>query len=324
MSLRPYARRFVSAVLPLALVAGVAASRIQPAPAPGITFKIRTELRNHPVPEKSKPDTVRAKRLAAIAAARSDDITVGGDAPPVAGRGNGAGNNGIFRRLMMNGSFIKGMGRMDVQGVIGTPELTATQSALFTDTSSTIIDDTQKIWWPTVFDIGSILAFTRAVDDPRASIGMLKVSWDSLPTEQYEGRPAKHFQLKMRYGLVQRGREDSLKALAITDVVSEYWVEDLPINFENRFAGIGRPRKQVPDSLRGEWEKMLALYAQLGKGTIVKFTAAGVIGENAGSATEYTRTMEMTGITTATIEESTLQVPADYAKVTPQRGRGGS
>jgi hypothetical protein len=127
----------------------------------------------------------------------------------------------------------------------------------------------------------------------------------------------------MRYGLAQRGREDSLKALAITDVTSDYWVEDLPINFENRFAGIGRPRRQVPDSLRGEWQKMLALYAQLGKGTIVKFTATGTIGENGPRAIEYTRTMEMTGITPADIDDTTLRVPSDYMKVTPGRGRGG-
>lgn len=326
LSRRP--SRLARAILPLAAIVlvGVGASSRQA--VPGITFKIRTQLRNHPVPEKSRPDSVRIKRLAAEAAARAADVDVGGagaggDAPPNGGRGN-APRTGVNNVLTMNASFIKGRGRMDVQGVIGSPELQATQSALFTDTSSTVIDDVQKTWWARVFDIGSILAFTAAVDNPQASVGSLKVSWDSLPSEEIEGRPARHYQLKMAYGLAQRGREDSLKMLAITDVTSDYWVADLPVNFENRFAGIGRPRRQVPDSLRGEWDKMLALYAHLAKGTIVKFTATGIIGQNAGSATEYTRTMEMTGIKTTDIDESTLKVPADYVKVTPGRGgRGG-
>jgi hypothetical protein len=303
-----------------ALVFMIAASRI--APVPGITFKIRTQLRNHPVPEKSKPDSVRIKRLAAAAAARADADPTAIDAP-AAGRVN-APSTGTNNVLMMSGSFVKGMGRMDVQGVIGTPELTATEAALFTDTSSMIMDDTQKTYWSRVFDIGSILAFTSAVDNPQPSVGALGVSWDSLPSETYEGRTASHFRLKMRYGLVQRGREDSLKTLAITDVTSDYWVEDLPVNFENRFAGIGRPRRQIPDSLRGEWEKMLALYTQLGKGTIVKFSATGLIGENGRSAIEYTRTMEMTDIKPVELDPATLTVPADYTKTTPQRSRGGT
>jgi hypothetical protein len=290
--------------------------------APGITFKIRTQLRNHAVPEKSKPDSVRIKRLAAEAAARaSDDVAVGADAP-IPGRGVG-GTGDANNVLMMTGAFISGLGRMDVQGVIGSTELTATQSALFTDTTSTVVDEAQKTYWARVFDIGSILAFTSAVDNPRASVGMLAVSWDSLPAETYEGRLARHFRLRMRYGLGQRGREDSLKALAITDVTSDYWVEDLPVNFENRFAGIGRPRRPVPDSLRAEWDKMLGLYAQLGKGTIVRFSATGIIGENGPRALEYTRTMEMTDIKPGDVDEAALKVPADFMKVTPQRGRGG-
>jgi hypothetical protein len=67
---------------------------------------------------------------------------------------------------------------------------------------------------------------------------------------------------------------------------------------------------------------MLALYAQLGKGTIVKFSATGVIGQNGNSATEYTRTMEMTGITAADVDEHLLKVPEGYAKMTTGRGRG--
>jgi hypothetical protein len=311
--------KLLCALAATALVFATAASRI--APAPGITFKIRTQLRNHPVPEKSKPDSVRIKRLAAAAAARADDPSAA-DAP-ASGRPNAAatGTNNV---LMMSGSFVKGLGRMDVQGVIGTPELTATEAAVFTDTSSMIMDDTQKTYWPRVFDIGSILAFTSAVDNPQPSVGTLEVSWDSLPSETYEGRTARHFRLEMRYGLVQRGREDSLKTPAITDVTSDYWVEDLPVNFENRFAGIGRPRRQIPDSLRGEWQKMLALYAQLGKGTIVKFSAAGIIGEHGRNAIEYTRTMEMTDIKPAELDPATLTVPPDYTKAIPQRGRGGT
>jgi hypothetical protein len=315
-------------VLPLAALVLIDATTSAAQTKPGIAFKIRTQLRNNRVPERSRPDSVRIKRQAAEAAARAAaDVDVGGDAPPTSGRGGpgGGGNTGANNVLQMNGSFIKGMGRMDVQGVIGSPELTATQSALFTDTSSTVIDDVEKQYWARVFDIGSILAFTSAVDNPQASVGMLKVSWDSLPGETIEGRPAKHYQLKMKYGLAQRGREDSLKLLAVTDVVSDYWVVDLPVNFENRFAGIGRPRRQVPDSLRGEWEKMLGLYALLGKGTIVKFQATGIIGENGPSATQYTRTMEMTGIKTADIDEATLKVPADYTRrATGRGGRGGA
>jgi hypothetical protein len=181
----------------------------------------------------------------------------------------------------------------------------------------------QKNYCSSYFDIGSILAFTSAVDNPQVKVGMLKVSWDTLPSETYEGRQAKHYQLKMQYGLGQRAREDSLKDLAITDVTSDYLVEDLPVNFENRFAGIGRPRRPVPDSLRGEWDKMLALYAQLGKGTVVKFTATGYIGINAPSTTQYTRTMEMTNIMAVDVDESRLTIPAGYTRAGTQgRGRG--
>jgi hypothetical protein len=223
---------------------------------------------------------------------------------------------------MMNGTFVKGYGRMDVQGVIGCPELTATEAAVFTDTSSMIMDENEKTWRTTVFNIGSILDFTTAVDAQRVAIGMLKVSWDSLPVDTYEGRPAKHYQLHMKYGLGQPPREDSLKLLAITDVVSDYWVQDLPINFENRFAGIGRPRRLVPDSLRGEWDKMLALYKELFKGTIVKFQATGIIGENAQRATAYTRTMEMTDIKPAQIDPAMVKIPEGFTR-TAGRGRGG-
>lgn len=311
------------------LVASFATATLGTAQTPdGITFKIRTQLRNRPVPEKSRPDSVRLKRLAAEAAARATDISTSGDEPPAGVRGGGNQGNpaaGTNRVLMMNGTAVKGWHRMDVQGVIGTPELTATQWALFTDTSSTVVDDVQKQYWPRVFDIGSILAFTTAVDNPNARLGTLQVSWDSLPVETYEGRPAKHYQLKMQYGLGQPQREDSLKLLAVTTVTSDYWVVDLPVNFENRFAGIGRPRRQIPDSLRGEWAKMLALYQELGKGTIVKFSATGLIGENAGSATEYTRTMEMADIKPATVDPATFKIPADITLRPPQgRGRGGN
>lgn len=302
------------------LAASAAAAQTQP----GLTFKVRTQLRNHQNVEKSRPDSVRLRRLAAEAAARASDVDNGNDTPPAAGRANagapGAGANNV---LQMNGSAIRGFHRLDVQGVIGNPELQATQWALFTDTSSTVIDDVRKEYWARVFDIGSILAFTSAVDNPNGRVGTLKVSWDSLPPETYEGRPARHYQLKMQYGLGQPPREDSLRLLAITTVTSDYWVVDLPVNFENRFAGIGRPRRQIPDSLRGEWAKMLALYERLGKGTIVKFTASGTIGENAQRATEYTRTMEMTGITEAPVDPAVFQIPADFTRIVPQRGRGG-
>lgn len=320
-------RSILRTVLPLvALVAlaGVATAQ----PVPGITFKIRTQLRNNPEPTKSRPDSVRIKRVAAEQAARAADIDVGTDvAAAGGGRGaTGGGRGGANNVLNMNGSFIKGMGRMDVQGVIGSPELQATQSALFTDTSTTIIDDVEKTWWPRVFDIGSILAFTSAIDATTAprKVGSLTVSWDSLPSETYEGRPAKHYQMKMSYGFTQPTREDSLKVLAVTTVTSDYWVVNLPVNFENRFAGIGRPRRQMPDSLLGEWQKMLKLYTELGKGTIVKFQATGLIGENSTGATQYTRTMEMTGIREVQLDPATLKVPADYTRAATGRGRGGS
>jgi hypothetical protein len=300
---------------------------------PGLSFKIRTQLKNHPVPEKSKPDSVRIRRLAAAAEARANaDISVG-DAPPAARAAQQATQGGCQRQpggannvLMMDGAFTKGFGRMDVKGVIGCPELTATQVAVFTDTSSMIMDESEKVWWNRVFNIGSILDFTSAIDaqNPRQPVASLKVSWDSLPSEMYEGRMAKHYRLHMSYGLGQPTREDSLKLLAITDVISDYWVEDLGVNFENRFAGIGRPRRQLPDSLRAEWDKMLGLYAQLMKGTIVKFSATGIIGENANSATEYTRTMEMTEIKSVPLAPESLKIPADYTLRQPQRGRGGS
>jgi hypothetical protein len=335
----PLSARPLRALVPLALVViAVAASSYRA--GPGITFKIKTQLRNHPVPEKSHPDSVAIKRRAAAAAARADsiaavsgagsgDVAGGGGAPP--GRG-GAGAGGPGCRLAdgttnnvmtMNAAFVKGSGRFDVAGVVGCPELRATQSAIITDTSTLFVDDVQKNFCSSYFDIGSILAFTSAVDNPQVKVGMLKVSWDTLPSESYEGRQAKHYQLKMLYGLGQRGREDSLKDLSITDVTSDYLVEDLPVNFENRFAGIGRPRRQVPDSLRAEWEKMLALYAQLGKGTVVKFTATGFIGINGPTTTQYTRTMEMTNIMAADVDESRLKVPSDYARAGTQgRGRG--
>jgi hypothetical protein len=111
----------------------------------------------------------------------------------------------------------------------------------------------------------------------------------------------------------------------VTRVTSDYWVVILPVNFENRFAGIGRPRRQIPDSLRGEWAKMLDLYKELDRGTIVKFTAAGIIGENASTATEYTRTMELTDIKEAPLAMDLFKVPADFTLRPPQgRGRGGS
>jgi hypothetical protein len=307
--------------LVLALLA-VSASLASAQTQPGITFKVRTELRNRPNAEKSRPDSVRLKRLAAEAAARASDIDTNADAPPTGGRGAG-GNTGTHRVLMMTGSAIKGNHRMDVKGVIGTPELTATQWALFTDTTTTVIDDVQRQYWPRVFDIGSILAFTTAVDAQNNRVGTLKVSWDSLPDETIEGRPAKHYQMKLQYGLVQAGREDSLKLPAITTVTSDYWVVSLPVNFENRFAGIGRPRRQMPDSIRGEWAKMLSLYEQLGKGTIVKFSATGTIGENAGTATDYTRTMEMTEIRESPVDAAVFEVPAEFTLRAQGRGRGG-
>src|SRR3982750_3843804 len=122
------------AIAGLVAAASIAGAQTQP----GITFKIRTQLRNHPVPEKSRPDSVRLKRLAAEAAARADDINTSGDAPPN-GRGNGpagGGAAGTNRQMNMTGTAIKGNHRMDVVGVIGQPELTATQWALFTDTTS--------------------------------------------------------------------------------------------------------------------------------------------------------------------------------------------
>jgi hypothetical protein len=302
----------------VAAAASIASAQTQP----GLTFKVRTQLRNHPVPEKSRPDSVRLRRLAAEAMARNADIDTNADAPPTGGRGNAGGGTGTNRILMMKGSAVKGNHRMDVQGVVGDPELTASQWALFTDTSSTVVDDVQHQYWPRVFDIGSILAFTSQVDAPNSRVGTLKVSWDSLPDETIEGRPAKHYQMKMEYGLKQPQREDSLKLLAVTRVVSDYWVVNLPVNFENRFAGIGRPRRQIPDSLRGEWAKMLALYKELDKGTIVKFTATGIIGENAASATEYTRTMEMTEIKEAPLDPGVFRLPAEFTLRPPQQGRG--
>ena len=313
--MRPYR----TALLLIAALPAIAAGQAKP----GLTFKVRTQLRNHPVPEKSKPDSVRIRRLALEAAARAADIDVNAE-PPTGGRGNGGGGNtGTNNVLQMNGQAIRGWQRMDVQGVIGRPELESTQWALFTDTSSTVVDDVQKLYWARVFDIGSILAFTSAVDNSPNRIGTLKVSWDTLPSETYEGRPARHFQMKMSYGLLQTNREDSLKVPAITTVTSDYWVVDLPVNFENRFAGIGRPRRQIPDSLKGEWEKMLGLYTQLMKGTIVKFQATGIIGENGANAIEYTRTMEMTAIKETPIEESAFKIPDDFTRRQPQRGRGG-
>jgi hypothetical protein len=304
-------------------VAAVATASAQS--QPGLTFKIRTQLRNHPVPEKSKPDSVRIRRLAAAAAAREADINTSGDAPPAGGRGNasagGAGTNNV---LQMDGSAIKGAHRMDVRGIIGRPELAATEYALFTDTTSTVIDDGIRQYQNRVFDIGSILAFTSAVDNTPARLTTLKVSWDSLPPEAYEGRQARHYRLQMEYGLLPaQPREDSLKTNPITRVTSDYWVEDLPVNFENRFAGIGRPRRQVPDSLRAEWQKVLDLYTHLTKGTIVKFQATGMIGENGANAIEYTRTMEMTGIWETPLDDGLFKFPTDYT-VMPRRGRGGT
>src|ERR1044072_8746378 len=117
------------AVLPIALGAQT---------VPGITFKICTQLKTPPNPDKAKPDSVRIKRLEAAAAARANDDVGGGgsgDAPPVARPAQAAQScrtpsGGANNVLMMNGAFVKGYGRMDVKGVIGCPELTATQVAV--------------------------------------------------------------------------------------------------------------------------------------------------------------------------------------------------
>jgi hypothetical protein len=138
---RSFARQ-LRAMLPLVALFAVGAASTAHQATPGITFKIRTQLRNNRVPAKQKPDSVAIKRREAEAAARAAaDIDVGGDLAAPQTRGAPTGGNNI---LMMTGSFIKGMGRMDVQGVVGNPELAATQAALFTDTSSTVIDDVEK------------------------------------------------------------------------------------------------------------------------------------------------------------------------------------
>ena len=313
--------RFRIALSLIAAASSIAAGQTEP----GLTFKVRTQLRNHPVPEKSKPDSVRIRRLEMAAAARATDINTNGDPPPQPGRGGGGGGTGVNRVMNMKGAAVKGNHRLDVTGIVGDggTELSATQWALFTDTTTTVIDDVQHMYWPRVFDIGSILAFTGQVDAQQSRVGTLKVSWEPKPDTTIEGRAAKHYQMKMEYGLKQQ-REDSLKDLAVTRVTSDYWVVNLPVNFENRFAGIGRPRRQVPDSLRGEWAKMLDLYKELDKGTIVKFNAAGIIGENANSATEYVRTMEMTDIKEAQVDPGLFKVPAEFTLRPPQsRGRGG-
>jgi len=167
--------RYRVALLSLAIATSVASAQTQS----GITFKVRTQLRNHPVPEKSKPDSARIRRLEMAAAARAADISTSGDAPPAGGRGNGAGGNtGVNRIMMMTGSAVKGNHRMDVTGIVGDgqTELTASQWALFTDTTTTVIDDVQHMYWPRVFDIGSILAFTGQVDAQNSRVGTLNVS----------------------------------------------------------------------------------------------------------------------------------------------------
>src|SRR5687768_7685956 len=82
----------------------VAAASIASAQAQtGLTFKVRTQLRNNPVPEKARPDSVRIKRQIAEQMARNADIDTNADTPPTGGRGAG-GNTGTNRVLMMNGS----------------------------------------------------------------------------------------------------------------------------------------------------------------------------------------------------------------------------
>src|SRR5262245_16928432 len=102
--------RFRIALSLIVAASSVAAAQTQP----GLTFKVRTQLRNHPVPEKSKPDSARIRRLEMAAAARQADINTSGDAPPNPGRGNGGGGGtGTNRILQMTGSAIKGNHRMD-------------------------------------------------------------------------------------------------------------------------------------------------------------------------------------------------------------------
>src|SRR4051812_39143376 len=72
---RPTLRSIALAPVAALLVFGVVGARSFA--TPGITFKIRTELKNRGNLEKSKPDSVRAARNAAAAAARTDDIAVG-------------------------------------------------------------------------------------------------------------------------------------------------------------------------------------------------------------------------------------------------------
>ena len=97
----------------LAAASAVASAQTQP----GLTFKVRTQLRNHQVPEKAKPDSVRIRRLEMAAAARaSADINTSGDAPQPNGRAGG-GNTGVNRIMMMSGQAIKGNHRLDVTGL---------------------------------------------------------------------------------------------------------------------------------------------------------------------------------------------------------------
>ena len=215
---------------------------------------------------------------------------------------------------------IDGNAKFEVDGLLGTAELTTSQFMLTTDSSQLVVDEEAHTYQKRTLSIGSIVDMVNAMD-AKSVVWMVHIDFDTVGKDTVEGRTTQHYQMKLQYTLE---RKDSLGNLQpnTTKITANYWVADLPIRFNNPFAGLAMPKPGYSPGLKTWIDKLGAAEAVLTKGLLVKSRSEGIIGTEDPKASTYVREMEVTGIAQKDIDPSVFQIPDGY-KLTTGRGRGG-
>jgi len=211
---------------------------------------------------------------------------------------------------------------MDVNGQAGTgAELTLSDYLIATDSDESLVNFVNHTYRHTPMLIGPIVDLANALDK-KSPVIITKLEFDTMKVaagDTIEGRPTRHYQLRLDYRQYQPDTLNELKP-ASTTFTGDYWTADVGVRFNNPFIGFLFPKPGYSPGLKVWIDKIRAAFEVVNTGTPVRFEANYEKQIEWPRPTIYKRTMDLTGCAPKDLDAALFAIPSDYK---PGTGRGG-
>ena len=237
---------------------------------------------------------------------------------PTAGTGLATAMGNVAQSYAGHATVVGSRGRLDVIEGGLQPLFTKGDYLLYDSTGITIVHPAKQEYIPLSAELNNSKIFDQMqAMGVTMSIADLKVAMDSLAgTDSVAGFPTRHFRMTLAFSMSIDA--SFMQQRFATESITDYWIANvpgLPSNPLLRVNAINASSPAPMGAFKDISTKVDSMAARLGNAAALKTKTVSRLIQGPGANMTTEQTSEVSNVQRATVDETTLVVPAGYRRV---------